>query len=207
MKSRRLWVFSTLLIMCLAFLGLVSLGAGAETQSPTATPTSSPTVPPPDCSFLEQRIDKIEERVEVLEEPQALHLTVENPPKDLWDIVKVLSGLFAAALVAAVGAIATRVYNRRQLAVQRMQVIQRFMPKLQSSNPEVVEAALISISVLDASLALELGKTFPSQGVLNAFSRFAESPNQTVARRAKEALAYLERATSTNKQEPTGEAG
>ena len=205
MKSRRVWVFSTLLIVCLAFLGLVSLGADAEAQSPTATPT--PAAYPPDCSFLQQRIDKLEERVEVLEEPQALHLTVENPPKDLWDIVKVLSAPFSAVLVAALGAFATCVYNRRQLDVQRMQVIQRFMPKLQSSKPEVVEAALISISVLDNSLALRLGKIFPRQGVLDAFSRLAEDPNKKVAQRAKEALEYLEEVTSTNEQESTGEAG
>ena len=124
MPSRRLRIFSTPLIVCLAFVGLVSLGAGAEAQSPTATPTSSPTASPPDYSYLEQRIDKIAERVEVLEEPQALHLTVENPPKDLWDIVKVFSEFFSAVMVAAVaiaGAFAARAYDRRQLAVQKMQ--------------------------------------------------------------------------------------
>ena len=157
--------------------------------SPQPVPTIAPIVTP----SLEERITELEKHISSLEEK----------PKDVWDILNSVSGLISGGLVAVIGIIATYIYNDRQtrnsadqkqreLKILRVQTVHNFMPQLQSEDPKTVELALLAITALDdTKLATDLASLIRTKGAISALEKIASSPNQDIAKIAKQSLSSL----------------
>jgi hypothetical protein len=177
-------IFSAFIFISLACLEGV---AAAQQLIPTPTPSSTP------VSSTQNRIEVLEQQVKKL----------EGKPKDIWDKLNAVSGLISGGLVAAIGIIATYLYNERQrknaeaqklreIAILQVQTVQSFMPQLQSGQPKEVEAALLAITALgNAQLATELAAIYRTEGAISALSKIASSPNRAVAEQAEKSLEVL----------------
>jgi S1-C subfamily serine protease len=127
----------------------------------------------------------------------------ETQDKDIWDKLSAISGLVSGIAVAVIGAVATYIYNERQrkaednrtsrdLAVQRVQTVQTFLPHLASQNEQEKKAALLAIGHLDdAKLASELAALFGGAGAAGALAEIATRANQEDAEFARRSLAQL----------------
>jgi len=123
--------------------------------------------------------------------------------KDVWDKLSAVSGFVSGIAVAVIGGVATYIYNERQrraednrssreLAVQRVQTVQTFLPHLASQNELEKRAALLAINYLDdAKLASELATLFRGEGAVSALAEIAASPNQEHASFARRSLGEL----------------
>jgi len=119
--------------------------------------------------------------------------------KDTWDKLSAVSGL----AVALIGASATGVFawrqrktenhrNSREIAIQRVQTVQTFLPHLASKNELEKRAALLAIRQLDdAELASKLATLFGGEGAVSALATIARSPNQQDANFARRSLGEL----------------
>ncbi len=129
-----------------------------------------------------------------------LERELKGKKKDLWDKLQALSVLISGVLVAFIGAYATQLYNGRQLqmttdqnqrelAVNRVQVVERFFPHLISKDEEEKGAALDAIASLgDEALATRLAFRFGGEGGVSALSKLTGSPDASVATAANRAL-------------------
>lgn len=185
-------VFLTLVLVCLFLISLSSL-ASAQQPTPTSTSPQAPGSTSLPSPSVEEQIRALEQQVKGL----------GNKPKDIWDKLNAISGLVSGGLVAAIGIIATYLYNERQrknaeaqktreIAILQVQTIQGFMPQLQSGQPKEIEAALVAIAALgNAQLATELATIYRSEGGISALSKIASSPNRAVAEQAEKSLESL----------------
>jgi hypothetical protein len=110
--------------------------------------------------------------------------------KDFWD--KLSSS--ASVLVALAGFAFTWVYNQQQnkkeamareqqLQIQRVQIVEKFMPHLNSKDENVKKTAVIAISSLgDVKLATELAQLFPSSGSIGALEAIADKSTDTLSK-------------------------
>jgi S1-C subfamily serine protease len=123
--------------------------------------------------------------------------------KDIWDKLSAISGLVSGIVVALIGVLATYIYNERQrraedsrnsreLAVQRVQTIQTFLPHLASQNELEKRGALLAISHLDdPKLASELATLFRGEGAVSALAEIAMSANREEADLARRSLGEI----------------
>jgi S1-C subfamily serine protease len=123
--------------------------------------------------------------------------------KDVWDKLSAISGFVSGLAVAGIGGAFTYLYNERQrkaedsrnareLAVQRVQTVQTFLPHLASQNELEKKAALLAIGHLDdAKLASELATLFRGEGAVSALAAIAMSANQEEADLARRSLGEL----------------
>ena len=92
-------------------------------------------------------------------------------PKDGWDKFVSISTLLSGVIIGSIGIYATATYNARQLdartaqkerelAVQRVQTVERFFPHLSSTDENVRKAALEAIAVLDEQFTVKLADYF-----------------------------------------------
>jgi hypothetical protein len=127
---------------------------------------------------------------------------VEGNRKDVWDIVESTSGWG----VAAIGAIATFLYNNRQqknekaqseieLAVSRVQTISNLVPQLQSKYLEDVELAIkLVVALGDIELATDLLERYETGVSIPIFQRLVSNPNPKIAQQVEQSLKdYLKR--------------
>jgi len=156
----------------------------------TQTPVSTAAPIPP----LEERVETLEQEIKRLE---------DSKTKDVWDKLNAVSGLISGGLVAAIGIVATYLYNERQrknaetqkqreIAILQVQTVQSFMPQLQSGQPKEIEAALLAITALgNAKLATELADIYRGEGAISALSKIAASSNREAAEQAEKSLEVL----------------
>jgi S1-C subfamily serine protease len=123
--------------------------------------------------------------------------------KDVWDKLSAISGIVSGVAVALIGGAATYLYNERQrraednrnsreIAVQRVQTVQTFLPHLASRDEQEKKAALLAIGRLgDAKLASDLAALFGGEGAVSALAAIARSPNQQDANIARRSLGEL----------------
>lgn len=161
--------------------------------------TSTPTLP----AQLATSTPSTDERVSSLEtQISDLAKKIDNPPKDIWDILEAISGLITGGLVAVALFFATQFYKNRQdkvqqqhneqeLKIARIETVQGFMEYLKSDDKRSVAGAIKSISVLDNDLAIELAKTFGSEGGVSALIDLAVVPNSEKAHQANVALKVI----------------
>jgi S1-C subfamily serine protease len=186
-------VFLTMVFLICFFLASLDSGIAGQQPVPTQSPPQAATPTPTPSSLVEERIKTLEQQVNRL----------EDKPKDVWDKLNAISGLISGGLVAAIGIIATYLYNERQrknaeaqkqreIAILQVQTIQSFMPQLQSGQPKEVEAALLAIAALgNAQLATELAAIYRTEGAISALSKIASSSNRAVAEQAEKSLEAL----------------
>jgi S1-C subfamily serine protease len=123
--------------------------------------------------------------------------------KDVWDKLGAISGFVSGIAVALIGGAFTYFYNQgqrkaednrnsRELAVQRVQTVQTFLPHLASQNELEKRAALLAIGHLDdAKLASELATLFRGEGAVSALAEIAMSANQEESDLARRSLGEL----------------
>lgn len=126
-----------------------------------------------------------------------------NKGKDSWDKFASVSRFLSGVVIASMGLYATTVYNTRQignqaiqkereLAIQRVQTIEKFLPYLSSSSPEQKLAALDAVAALgDEELAMKLAARFGGSSGASALASLTKSDNAQVARDASRALSEL----------------
>lgn len=134
---------------------------------------------------IEQRIDRIEEQVETLQEGQR---------KDFWDKVDASGTLIGGVLVAFIGALATGSYNRRQrrlesqhksteYEISRLRAVGEILPHLAAEDERIVEVAIVAIAELgNPELASTIATTYQRHGGIGALSRLSTSSNATVSK-------------------------
>jgi len=167
---------------CLVVLTLMCAAGNAGLAAAQA---ATPAVVKPDT--IASALARVEQEV------AALRAKVEHPPKDGWDKLGTLSGLVSGVLVAAIGAYATWMYNRRQDRIQaaqhqrdqeqkareletlNIQTTERFLPYLAGTNERQKEAALAILMLLSkGEFARRLAIAFPGPGVLAAATRLSD---------------------------------
>lgn len=138
----------------------------------------------------EKRLDAIEARLQEL----------RDHPKDGWDKFSTVSTFLSGIIIGSIGIYATATYNARQLddqalqqaselAVQRVQTVERFFPHLSSEKDNVRKAALETIAVLgDEQLAIKLAAHFGGEGATAVLAKLSTSKNPEIAKNASEAL-------------------
>jgi S1-C subfamily serine protease len=132
-------------------------------------------------------------------------------PKDVWDKASAVSGIIAGLFVAAIGALATFIFNRsqiraedarnereiaagdsrkaREIAVQEVQTIQLFMPQLTSANERDRETALLSIQAIgNTELATRLAELYGDAASVSALSKISEHGSPQAAAQAQTSL-------------------
>lgn len=126
-----------------------------------------------------------------------------TPPKDFWDKLSSLSALASGVLIGGVGLYATLTYNSRQLAsealerereiaVRRVEVVERFFPHLASTDDNVREAALETIASLgDEALAGNLARRFGGRSGASVLANLSRSSDPAVATAASETLTEM----------------
>lgn len=126
---------------------------------------------------------------------------IRKKPKDAWDKLAALAPFVSGAMIGAIGIYATSAYNARQLATQaqqkdreiavaRVQTVEKFFPHLSSTDDKVREAALDAIAVLgEEQLALKFAAHFGGRSGAAVLARLANSPDPTVSGPASSALA------------------
>lgn len=172
------------------------------TATSTATPTTTPT--------LEERIIALEKEVDNL----------EKKPKDIWDILQIISGLISGVFVAIALAFINDGFNKRQrlaqeaenerqrvaqtiqhdrdMHISRIQTIQSFMPFLSSGDKSSVTAALLSIESLgDADLTTTLS-TLYAESALEALLRITQSRGGPLREAALKAIEQIFRPYSNS---------
>ncbi|MBK8905422.1 MAG: trypsin-like peptidase domain-containing protein [Anaerolineaceae bacterium] len=200
MNMNRKWLSCLTMASIILFFILVMRTTIAQGTTPTPQLTATPTPDP--IPTIELQIENLRNDLTELDEK------LNNPQKDVWDKLAAISGLVSGISVAIIGGLATYTYNERkrkadhahndrELAVQRVQTTQSFMPQLQSDDPRAVEAAILSISVLDARLATDLATLFRSEGAVVALSKIASSANPEIAKRAETSLDNLFKSLET----------
>jgi hypothetical protein len=140
-----------------------------------------------------------------------LHTFALTPPllgaaeasKDGWDKLAAVSGLISAVLVAAIGAAATIVYNRRQRAAEsserdrelrtsEAQTVASFLPHLHSSDTKEKEAALVAMSALgNTELVTKLARIYQDDASVGALSKIASGADPKAKRLAEESLEQI----------------
>jgi hypothetical protein len=195
-----------LLSIFFAVISLFSLHSRVAAQTSTPIPTFTP-IPPSPTPTLQP-----EERITILEgQIQDINEKLENPQKDIWDIISVVStciGAIAGASLAGVGLFAADVYRRRQEATEtaraiqhhelmQIQTLQSFMQHLRSQDQTEVEAALLAISELgNDKLAMGFATLYQSEGAISALIKIA---SEEKSNRASLARVALERITTPYK--------
>lgn len=147
---------------------------------------------------IQLRVDKVEVEVKSSGPERK-----ESPGKDGWDKFASISTFLSGIVVALVGIAATTVYNMRQLdaqklqknneiAVQRVQTVEKLLPHLASNDPKLRLGALDAIAALgDEALAARLAQRFGGEGGASALAGLSRSADPSVADTATKALAEL----------------
>lgn len=198
--------FVLVFLLCLTVMALVSTRpAAAQTTAITETATMAPptltSVPPTPTltatSSIEQRLTSVEQNLVEIEKK------VEQPKKDIWDILESITGLLTGGVVAVIlwllGNGYTEAQKKREealkvqeITVTKVQTVQTFMPQLQSGDPKSVKAALLAISALNQpELSTSLAELYRDEGSIAALQQMAASSQKITADAANEALGKL----------------
>lgn len=196
----------------LSMLGLVvCMVAGArriqaQDSSPTITGSSPPQSAASSNTTNDERLRAIEAEIQAL----------KRAPKDFWDILSAVSGLFSGVVVALVGIrvtyslnernrisaeqqrerelavqaesrVAAEQQKNRELAVQQAQTVLGFMPQLQSGGV-AQQVALMSVFALDKDLGLRLANLYGTSESVAALQKIAASAEPAYAARAQQSL-------------------
>lgn len=144
------------------------------------------------------RVDKVEVEVKSSGDEKKA-----SPGKDPWDKFASVSTFLSGIVVALVGIAATAVYNSRQLesqrlqkdhelAIQRVQTVEKFLPHLASTDQKLRLGALDAIAALgDEPLATRLAKRFGGEGGVGALAGLTRSADPVVAESASRGLTEL----------------
>ena len=147
---------------------------------------------------IQLRVDKVEVEVKSSDTEHK-----NDRGKDGWDKFASISTFLSGIVVALVGIAATAVYNARQfasqtiqknheLAVQRVQAVEKLLPHLASNDPKLRLGALDAIAALgDEALATRLAERFGGEGGASALAGLSRSTDPSVADSATKALAEL----------------
>lgn len=126
---------------------------------------------------------------------------LRKKPKDSWDKLAAVAPFVSGAMIGVIGIYATSTYNARQLetqalqkdreiAVARVQTVEKFFPHLSSTDENVREAALDAIAVMgEEQLALRFAAHFGGRSGAAVLARLANSPDPKVSVPASSALA------------------
>lgn len=136
---------ATIVVIAISALASTAQTNDSVGAKPSPSPASSTSM------SLENRINKLEEQIAVLK--------VQKPPKDHWDKLSALSGFISGVLVAAIGAVVTVMFKRRETA----------MLEAQKSREEQ-----------DRKAALELAQTHQETERINKEKEISISQAQTV---------------------------
>jgi GH24 family phage-related lysozyme (muramidase) len=115
-------------------------------------------------------------------------LAAKSSGKDFWDKFGAVSTFLSSVVIAAVAAWFTHQYDKQQLNVNQLTILEKFIPHLASGKPEVQKVAILEITALsDAHFAVELAKLYPNAGTIAGVQEIANNGNtdqQSIARTA-----------------------
>jgi GH24 family phage-related lysozyme (muramidase) len=114
------------------------------------------------------------------------------PGKDAWDKFAAISTFLSSVIIAAVAAWFTHQYDKQQLNVNELTILEKFIPHLASNNSEEQKVAIVEISALgDTTVAVQLAKLYPNSGTIAGVQEIAKNGDpaqQAIARSAIDAL-------------------
>ena len=137
----------------------------------------------------EARLSKLETDFEKL----------RKKPKDSWDKLAAVAPFVSGVTISVIGLYATSTYDASQLAMQasqqdreiavaRVQTIEKFFPHLSSTDDNVREAALEAIAAMgEEQLALRFAAHFGGRSGAAVLARLANSPDSKVSVQASSA--------------------
>jgi S1-C subfamily serine protease len=178
-------------------IGLVLAMPANRTAAKGAQATTTTSGVPQQLTQVEKDVASLKGQVNELGNRTA------SKDKDFWDKLSAMSALISGLLVAAIGALATYLYNKRQnaieetksereLSVLRVQTVQTFMPHLQSADEREKEAALLAIHALgNSELASKLATMYRGEGAVGALSRIAAGSDRQAAKSAEQSLRVI----------------
>ena len=149
----------------------------------------------PADQHVEQRLDLLESRVNDLAQ------STKKQEKDIWDktssVSPLMTGIFAAVIAAAV----TYCYQKKQLGLERLQTVQKFMTFLSSGdNPmnvdrRIVRTTIRSILELHPNIAFNLAEMYFYYGGIEELDYWANSKDldENIVNRAKKILEDIKR--------------
>lgn len=130
-----------------------------------------------------------EQQQELLSELRTQRETAAaKPRKDLWDKLMAVAPIFAACIMASIGAYFTYSYNLQQLHVQEIQTVEKFIPHLVGDEKSKRAAILAISSMGNATLAAKVAKMFASEGTASALRSIAQTSDSKDQDMIREAL-------------------
>lgn len=161
-----------------------------------------------DTNIEELLVRIAEQQQQLLTQLQAqANAPAEKPKKDAWDKMMAVAPIFAACIMASIGAYFTYSYNVQQLHVQEIQTVERFIPHL-VGDEKTKRAAILAISSMgNAPLAAKVAKIFASEGTASALRSIAETSDQKDQAMIREALAKTLDALSERYKQDAAEKG
>ncbi|HSF95531.1 MAG TPA: hypothetical protein VLA52_10950, partial [Thermohalobaculum sp.] len=113
--------------------------------------------------------------------------------KDIWDILSSISMLISGGLIAAVGVIATIIYDNRQLKLAQIEALDKYRVQLLSDNPaERVFSYEAFVALGYAELAAKLIAVRNDPAGESVLVQLAENPDSKVREIAKQGLLSLD---------------
>ncbi|MCG8469034.1 MAG: hypothetical protein MJB57_12655 [Gemmatimonadetes bacterium] len=117
---------------------------------------------------------------------------VTSGRKDGWDKLSAVGPLLAGLIISGIGSWFTYSYNQRQISLQEVQTVERFMPHL-LGDQEAQELAILAISSLgNTRLATDIAVRFPSTGTAAALESISATGDDDTQAIADSALLALE---------------
>lgn len=112
--------------------------------------------------------------------------------KDFWDKLSAVGPLIAGLIISGIGSWFTYTYNQRQIRLQEVQTVEKFIPHL-LGDQESKELAILAISSLgNTRLATELAVRYPSSGTAAALESLSATGDTTAQQLADEAISMLQ---------------
>lgn len=144
----------------------------------SAIQKATPIVPSPLLSSTPSGTPPVEERIGKLEtQISELNKKTERRPKDLWDIVGVLSTVVFGAFTAGFGFYIAYFYRKKEIAISRISAVHPLIEILHSDQEEKVRTALKLVSVLgDAKLAEGISEIYGNKYLSVILQKKADDP-------------------------------
>lgn len=109
--------------------------------------------------------------------------------KDFWDKFASFSTFFSSVIIAGMATIFTHEYDKQQLNVNELTILEKFVPFLASGTQSEQEVSIIEISALgDTNVAARLAKLYPNAGTLAGLQSVAKNGDASQQAIAKDAI-------------------
>lgn len=124
------------------------------------------------------------------EQKKLVRVLKEKPSgKDSWDKIASISVALSSVVVAGVAAFFTHEYDKAQVRINDVTVLEKFIPHLASRDPSEQKLAILGLSALgDTTIAVGIAKLYPTDGTFAGLTSIATNGSPGEQALAKDAL-------------------